>query len=97
MEILNPEDRWPGGLEVRFTGEGLSCRPGVQGHHRRLKHLFQEAGIPPWLRPYVPRLFADGQLIAVGDFWRCILDTAATVEDWVLVWQGGIRDHPGFG
>ena len=93
----DPETRWPGGLEVRFTGEALSCRPGVQGHHRRLKHLFQEAGIPPWLRPYVPRLFADGQLIAVGDFWRCMLDTAAAVEDWVLVWQGGIRDHPGFG
>lgn len=97
LEMLNPEDRWPGGLEVRFTGEGLICRPGVQGHHRRLKHLFQEAGIPPWLRPYVPRLFAGGQLIAVGDFWRCILDTAAAVENWVLVWQGGIRDHPGFG
>lgn len=97
LEMMNPEDCWPGGLEVRFTGEGLICRPGVQGHHRRLKHLFQEAGIPPWLRPYVPRLFAGGQLIAVGDFWRCILDTAAAVEDWVLVWQGGIRDHPGFG
>ena len=93
----DPEARWPGGLEVRFTGEGLSCRPCGQGHHRRLKHLFQEAGIPPWLRPYVPRLFADGQLIAVGDRWRCVPDTDAPVEDWVLVWQGGIRDHPGFG
>ncbi len=92
----DPEARWPGGLEVRFTGEGLSCRPHGQGHHRRLKHLFQEAGIPPWLRPYVPRLFAEGQLIAVGDLWRCTSDTAAPVKDWVLVWQGGIRDHPGF-
>ena len=93
----DPETRWPGGLEVRFTGEGLSCRPLGQGHHRRLKHLFQEAGIPPWLRPYVPRLFADGRLIAVGDRWRCTADTAAPGEDWLLLWQGGIRDHPGFG
>lgn len=92
----DPEARWPGGLEVRFTGEGLSCRPRGQGHHRRLKHLFQEVGIPPWLRPYVPRLFAEGQLIAVGDRWRCTRDDAVPVEDWVLVWQGGIRDHPGF-
>jgi tRNA(Ile)-lysidine synthase len=92
----DPEARWPGGLEVRFTGEGLRCRPLGQGHHRRLKHLFQEAGIPPWLRPYVPRLFAGGRLIAVGDRWRCTPDTAAPVEDWLLVWQGGIRDHPGF-
>lgn len=93
----DPEARWPGGLEVRFTGEGLSCRPHSQGHRRRLKHLFQEAGIPPWLRPYVPRLFAEGQLIAVGDRWRCTPATTAPVEDWILVWQGGIRDHPGFG
>jgi tRNA(Ile)-lysidine synthase len=93
----DPETRWPGGLEVRFTGEGLSCRPLGQGHHRRLKHLFQEAGIPPWLRPYVPRLFAGDRLIAVGDRWRCTADTAAPGEDWLLLWQGGIRDHPGFG
>jgi len=100
----DPETRWSGGLKIRFAGEGLSCRPPGQAHHRRLKQLFQEAGIPPWLRSFVPRLFAAGQLVALGDLWRCAFVPAGTQggegagegQDWRLRWQGGIREHPGF-
>lgn len=99
----DPETRWPGGLEVGFAGEGQHCQPWGQAHHRRLKHLFQEAGIPPWLRPLVPRLYAEGRLVAVGDLWRCNLaekgaagEGTAEGPDWRISWQGGIREHPGF-
>ena len=91
---LDPTACWPAGLEVRFGARGLVCRPGDQPHQRRLKHLFQEAAIPPWLRPYVPCLFDGAQLVAVGDLWRCTLPTP---DDGIrLHWEGGIRDHPGF-
>jgi tRNA(Ile)-lysidine synthase len=90
----DPVACWPSGLEVRFGARGLRCRRADQPHQRRLKHLFQEAAIPSWLRPYVPCLFDGAHLVAVGDLWRCILPTA---DDGIrLHWEGGIRDHPGF-
>ncbi|AGA89765.1 tRNA(Ile)-lysidine synthetase [Thioflavicoccus mobilis 8321] len=52
-------------LKIRFAVPGARLRPypGAQG--RSLKTLFQEAGIPPWLRPYIPLVFAGDDLIAV--------------------------------
>jgi len=38
------------------------------GHHRRLKHLFQAAAIPPWLRNSIPLSRLDGELVAIGDW-----------------------------
>lgn len=57
------------GLEVRFRQGGEKLRPtGREGHHT-LKKLFQEAGIPPWLRDRIPLLYVDGQLLAVAGHW----------------------------
>ena len=67
----DPQDLFADGLEVRFRTPGLSCRRAPGGHRRSLKNLFQEAGVPPWIRPYVPLLFTQGRLVAVGDFWVC--------------------------
>jgi tRNA(Ile)-lysidine synthase len=92
-EGRDPEACWPSGLEIRFGVAGLSCRPTGQPHHRRLKHLFQEAAIPPWLRPYVPCSFNGVQLVAVGDMWLCTQPTAT--DSACIRWEGGIRDHPG--
>ncbi len=91
---LDPAVYWPSGLEVRFGVEGLSCRPEGHPHQRRLKHLFQETAIPPWLRPYVPCLFDRAHLAAVGDLWRCAPLTGA--DGLRIHWEAGIRDHPGF-
>jgi tRNA(Ile)-lysidine synthase len=71
---IDPDTLHPGGFTVAFGLSGLTCRPpGVQ-HHRRLKNLFQEAGVPPWLRPYVPLVLAGRSLSAVVDIAIC--DTA---------------------
>lgn len=39
------------------------------GHHKHLKNVFQETGIPPWLRSSIPLLCLDGELVAVGDWF----------------------------
>lgn len=53
-------------LEVRFRCGGetvrVAGRPG-----RSLKKFLQEAAVPPWMRERIPLLYADGELIAVGD------------------------------
>lgn len=56
---------WPT-LQVHFRsgGERLS-RQGRPG--QSLKHLLQDAGVPPWLRPCVPLVSCQGQLLAAGD------------------------------
>jgi tRNA(Ile)-lysidine synthase len=46
------------------------------GHHKRLKKLFQSAGIPGWLRDSIPLCLLDGELVAVGDW--CFDDQFAT-------------------
>jgi tRNA(Ile)-lysidine synthase len=60
-----------GALVVRFGVRGLRCRPLGHPHHRHLKHLFQEADVPGWVRGHVPLVFADGCLVAVGGAWVC--------------------------
>jgi len=64
-------DAQPEPLLVRFGVTELTCRPGDSAHNRPLKKLFQEAGIPSWLRAYVPLLFAGDQLLAVLGVCRC--------------------------
>lgn len=84
----HPDLYWPAGLKVGFGVEGVRLRPLGHAHHRSLKNLFQEAGIPPWLRPYVPCLSVDSHLVGVGDLWR------SNDNPFVIQWLGGIRQHP---
>jgi tRNA(Ile)-lysidine synthase len=68
---LDPRDLIADGLLVRFGVAGLGCRQGPGGPNRRLRKLFQEVGVPPWMRSLIPLLFAEGALFAVGDIWMC--------------------------
>lgn len=63
---------------VRFGVTGQSCRPDPRDHRRPLKKRFQDAGIPRWLRPYVPLVFVDGRLIAVAGVGVCVEPDAGT-------------------
>lgn len=55
-------------VQVRFRQGGEMANLLNRGRHT-LKNLFQEWGVPPWLRDRVPLLFADGKCIAaVGYF-----------------------------
>ena len=63
-------------LDIRFRQGGEKLRPAGRAGHHTLKKLFQEAGIPPWLRERIPLLYADGQLLAVAGLW--VAHTVAT-------------------
>ena len=73
---VHPADLFEDGLVVRFGVSGLTCRTSPNGHRRPLRKLFQDVGVPSWLRPYVPLLFSDGVLVAVGDIRVCHSDAA---------------------
>lgn len=92
-----------GVLTMRQAPGGIAYRPGKwhigyrQGGekiklagrpHRSLKQLFQEAGIPSWLRPSVPLLFCDGELVSVAGRWNAEAFSARNAQPgWVLEWQ----------
>ncbi len=60
-----------GTLAIRFRHGGERCRLVGRRHHHRLKHLFQERGIPPWERDRTPLIFIGDQLAAIADLWVC--------------------------
>lgn len=100
---LAPLDLGLGPLRVCFGATGLSCRPPGSIHHRPLKHLYQEAGVPPWLRGYIPLIFSSLGLVAVGALWVCAGEGPGTDRvvrvDWVgHPWEGsGLLRRPGRG
>jgi len=61
--------RITGKVQVSFRQGGETLQPvGRTGHHR-LKHLFQEAAIPPWLRGRTPLIWVEGCLVSVVGHW----------------------------
>lgn len=50
---------------IRFRHGGERLKPAGARHHRELRLLFQERGVPPWLRDRIPLLYLDGRLAAV--------------------------------
>ena len=55
--------------EVRFRLGGERIRPVGSPHSRTLKHLFQEAGVPPWERSCIPLIFIEKNMAAVAGYW----------------------------
>jgi tRNA(Ile)-lysidine synthase len=60
----------PPGWRVRARRPGDRMRPQADGPSQPLKHLFQSASIPPWLRAGIPVLEWDGEPVALGDWVR---------------------------
>jgi tRNA(Ile)-lysidine synthase len=56
-------------LHIRFRQGGESLRPRGRGCEKSLKTLFQEQGVPPWLRDRIPLLYHHDQLIFVLGYW----------------------------
>jgi len=84
---MEPDDLFPQGLTVRFGVQCLACRQREGGGRRALKKLFQEAGVPTWVRPYFPLLFTGEELVAVGDICRCIAGFGAQPRDYRVLWR----------
>jgi tRNA(Ile)-lysidine synthase len=75
---------------VRFGLTEQTCRPRPTSRQRTLKNLFQEAGIPRWLRPYVPLVFSGDILIAVAGVCGCHDASRDQTTHEVPQWHG----HP---
>ena len=60
-----------GRITVRYRQGGETCRPAGRKTTREVKRLFQEKGIPPWLRERTPLIYIDERLAAVGGWWIC--------------------------
>lgn len=72
-------------VQVRSRRGGERCQVHPGRPRRTLKNLMQEAGIPPRERGYVPLVFADGRLAAVGDRWVCAPFDAAADEEGIVL------------
>lgn len=58
-------------ITVRYRQGGETCRlAGRTGTHT-LKKLFQELGIPPWLRGRAPLVYINDELAVVAGWWVC--------------------------
>ena len=58
--------RWLAGQPLTLSPGGASSarlRPGRGAHRRTLKNLYQERGVPAWLRPLLPLVHAQGRLL----------------------------------
>ena len=65
-----PLERWQGStvtVKSRSGGETIAIARRAGRHD--LKKLFQEAAIPPWERQFMPLVYIDDKLAAVGDLW----------------------------
>lgn len=80
-----------GRCQVRFRQGGERLRPAGRREHHTLKHLFQDAGVPPWERARVPLIHCGGTLIAVAGYWVCEGFQAAPDEPGVrFLWSRAI-------
>jgi tRNA(Ile)-lysidine synthase len=72
-------------VRLRQPGDRMRLRAGQVA--RPLKDLLREAGIPPWRRPWVPVLEADGRIA-----WVAVLGAAAEFKSeaatpgWAISW-----------
>ena len=76
-------------LRVIFQPQGLSATPSERGHSRKLKKLFQEYGIPSWMRRRVPILMCGDQVVAVAGVF---IDSDFVGQDCELVWDKSVPD-----
>lgn len=83
-------------IEVRFRRGGERCLPVGQTHHRSLKKLFQEWGVPPWERGRIPLVYLDGELALIPGRLVCQPFAAAPGESAIRIhWERGEPDpHP---
>ncbi|MBZ2279633.1 tRNA lysidine(34) synthetase TilS, partial [Buchnera aphidicola] len=76
-------------INIRFQYEGLIS---IQGRHktRKIKKIWQEKKIPPWLRNNVPLLFYNNSFIsAIGVFIINIKNK--NKKRWSLSWINKIK------
>lgn len=78
----------PRALRVRLPCSGERLRAAPEAPSRTLKNLFQEAGLPPWLRTRVPVIEQEGAVVWIpGVFIRADWRAAMRAAVWRAAWR----------
>jgi tRNA(Ile)-lysidine synthase len=72
-------------ITVRLRHGGEWLKPAGSAHHKSLKALFQEAGIPPWERVEWPLIYVDDQLALVPGKWVAAEFAVPAAEDGIWI------------
>jgi tRNA(Ile)-lysidine synthase len=83
LRVPQPQQR----VSIRFSAQGTFRIVG-RAHSRSIKKLWQEFGIPPWLRERIPLIYYDEQLVAVlGVFVTEAGQVAEGEQPWHVRWD----------
>lgn len=66
MQSVEPQT-----YRISFRQGDQRCKPAGRQHSQRLKKLFQEYALEPWLRDRAPLIYSGESLVAVADLWVC--------------------------
>jgi len=80
-------------LLVRLRSGGERLQPDARRPRRTLKNLFQEAGVPPWVRDRLPLLFCGSELVWVPGLG---IDARFQVAGKCAAWLPEWRPNPLF-
>ncbi len=77
-------------LRVASRSGGERFKPDLAKPTRTLKHLLQEAGIPPWQRERLPLVYCDDALAVVpGVGVECSMQAREDETGLMIVWEQG--------
>jgi len=74
-------------IDYRQTGDGFLLK-GREGT-RKLKKLFQQWKVPPWMRQFVPIINYNGECVAIADYAICEMDDNVIIDQ--VLWQPNIN------
>jgi tRNA(Ile)-lysidine synthase len=75
-------------VSVRWRGGGERFKPHASRPRRSLKHLLQEAALPPWEREVLPLLYCGDALAWVpGIGVDCMFQATARDAAWFVSWR----------
>lgn len=83
-------------LQVRFGVTEQTCRSVEAAHRRDLKKVFQDRGVPAWLRPYVPFVFDAERLLCVSGVCACVDVEGGDPRGLKVRWSGHPWEQLGF-
>jgi tRNA(Ile)-lysidine synthase len=90
LQLRGNEVSIPGGWQAGSRQPGARIRLHEQGARRKLKDLFRESAIPPWMRASIPVLYWDGEAVAVGDWLiACRLRNWLETNELEYLWKAG--------
>ena len=60
-----------GDTKIKGRVGGERCKPFGRDKSQKIKNLFQEFEVPDWKRDYIPIIYINDEIAAVGDLWVC--------------------------